>query len=904
MKKLTHLISAACLSVIAVQGFGQNTNTTYGGVPRDGGGANPGRWVPTPAGTGNTGFGTFALGPTASTVLTGIQNTGIGYETMYTGKTGSFNTAGGYTSLYSNNAGNYNTAEGWKAMYSNTSGIWNTVVGANAMINNQSGNFNTAVGASALLNNVTSMNTAFGFEAAYSDSKGDSNNAVGVNTLLSNVNGNANVAEGFEALFNTTASDNTAVGAAASFTNGQAIQTTAVGYQALYNNVVNYTTGLGAMALYSNTKGAENTAVGYESFMTNVLGNCNTGVGYNSGASISSGDSNCVIGTSALTNNNSGSSNTAIGAMALYNGLTSFNTAVGNSALFNSAKGEWNASVGYRSMYNNQDGNNNAALGQRALYTNVLGSYDVAIGSGADVAGINLTNSSAIGANAIVTTNNSMILGNNQVFVGIGLSNNAAGPQNRLEISYYAAGSPLPCGPPPASTFAAPSCGATPTGSSGLRFHDLTYASTPYPNNPNSGFLTVDDDGNVVLMQGGGGPGGTGIGYCLSGGLTTMSDDGGYNMNFHNFYFEGNQTQFLKQNDVIIGNGCSYVPKGKLDVLQNSGWSNGNSVGIYLENDDFGGCVSPGGPIIGIESYLPAQLTSTQISNKIAGWFEADSTQNCCGTYNQYAILVPQHGGNVEIGVQIPASGVPCANTYLLDVYGSGTLSASYTTSDSNLKTAITPLKKQGDALSIIERLKGVSYNYKKAVISDSGMAGTHYGFIAQQVAQVLPNVVKTDGHGREGVAYTEIIPFLVEGMKEQQHTIDSLTSTLQNIQACLNQICSATGNNNLNNNGNTTTQVQDVTLSGNGDAPLLYQNIPNPFSTSTKINYYLPEGTQGATIVFYDNYGNKMKEVQLGQTGNATLNLNPENLSNGVYSYSLVVNGKVVDTKRMILQK
>ncbi len=87
-------------------------------------------------------------------------------------------------------------------------------------------------------------------------------------------------------------------------------------------------------------------------------------------------------------------------------------------------------------------------------------------------------------------------------------------------------------------------------------------------------------------------------------------------------------------------------------------------------------------------------------------------------------------------------------------------------------------------------------------------------------------------------------------------------------------------------------------------DACLLYQNSPNPFVSGTKIAYYLPENTQGAEMLFFDNYGNKIKEVQLSQTGNGTLNVTPEKLSAGIYSYSLVVNGKVIDTKRMLLQK
>ncbi len=92
--------------------------------------------------------------------------------------------------------------------------------------------------------------------------------------------------------------------------------------------------------------------------------------------------------------------------------------------------------------------------------------------------------------------------------------------------------------------------------------------------------------------------------------------------------------------------------------------------------------------------------------------------------------------------------------------------------------------------------------------------------------------------------------------------------------------------------------------LSAATNACLLYQNVPNPFSTGTRINYYLPIGTQAATIVFYDTYSNQIKTIKLSQTGNVTLNITHDNFTAGIYSYSLVVNNSVIDTKRMILQK
>jgi hypothetical protein len=122
----------------------------------------------------------------------------------------------------------------------------------------------------------------------------------------------------------------------------------------------------------------------------------------------------------------------------------------------------------------------------------------------------------------------------------------------------------------------------------------------------------------------------------------------------------------------------------------------------------------------------------------------------------------------------------------------------------------------------------------------------------------------------------------------------------LQDIQSCISGLCSPA---NSNASAANITNIQDITLSST-NAPLLYQNIPNPFSTGTKINYYLPQDALGASIVFYDNYGNQIKIVQLNQTGNGTLNITPDNLSNGIYSYSLVVNGNVIATKRMIIEK
>jgi hypothetical protein len=68
-------------------------------------------------------------------------------------------------------------------------------------------------------------------------------------------------------------------------------------------------------------------------------------------------------------------------------------------------------------------------VGTDALGSNTTGSNNTAIGSGANVSAGNLTNATAIGANAIVSQSNSLVLGNN-ANVGIGTTSPAA----KLEV--------------------------------------------------------------------------------------------------------------------------------------------------------------------------------------------------------------------------------------------------------------------------------------------------------------------------------------------------------------------------------------------------------------------------------------------------------------------------------------
>ena len=90
---------------------------------------------------------------------------------------------------------------------------------------------------------------------------------------------------------------------------------------------------------------------------------------------------------------------------------------------------------------------------------------------------------------------------------------------------------------------------------------------------------------------------------------------------------------------------------------------------------------------------------------------------------------------------------------------------------------------------------------------------------------------------------------------------------------------------------------------SGLTDAPKLEQNIPNPFHENTTIKYYLPSNSRTATITISDMNGVQLKQFDLvGTRGFGQVLISGGAFVAGTYVYTLTVDGKVVDSKRMVL--
>src|SRR5579863_2760321 len=200
----------------------------------------------------------------------------------------------------------------------------------------------------------------------------------------------------------------------------------------------NFTFGSGA--LVKDTTGYYNTAMGISVLSANTTGYGNAAFGADALQLNTTGSINTALGDEALQKNTTGSENTAVGIAALEDNTTgSENTASGYGALFQNTNGAYNVADGLLAGGTNTTGAGNTAIGFAALYnSNTIGSFNTALGyyAGPDAKSTNLIYATAIGAGAVVSQSNALVLGGPlgsgaHVNVGIG----TATPANVFTIA-------------------------------------------------------------------------------------------------------------------------------------------------------------------------------------------------------------------------------------------------------------------------------------------------------------------------------------------------------------------------------------------------------------------------------------------------------------------------------------
>jgi len=100
---------------------------------------------------------------------------------------------------------------------------------------------------------------------------------------------------------------------------------------------------------------------------------------------------------------------------------------------------------------------------------------------------------------------------------------------------------------------------------------------------------------------------------------------------------------------------------------------------------------------------------------------------------------------------------------------------------------------------------------------------------------------------------------------------------------------------------GSLSTATNEV---NNENIPTLDQNIPNPFSNETRIGCFIPATAGKADLYIYNLIGVQLQQNAINGKGKQTVTISGYSLEPGMYLYTLVIDGKEVDTKRMILTK
>jgi hypothetical protein len=215
-------------------------------------------------------------------------------------------------------------------------------------------------------------------------------------------------------------------------------------------------------------------------------------------------------------------------------------------------------------------------------------------------------------------------------------------------------------------------------------------------------------------------------------------------------------------------------------------------------------------------------------------------------------------------------------------------------------KITQTPLAKDKDGNVIQPSAEELAARKEKEEI-------VYSGFVAQDVEKAALAVnynfsgvdaAKND-HDLYGLRYTDLIVPLVKAVQELSARNDSLQKQIDELKALM---IAASQN-------SSSSQLSMNAISNNA---LLEQNIPNPFSHTTTINYILPQSRNGGTtaqIIVTDNSGNTVKQINLpvasqgiSGTGKGSVNVDLTSITSGNYNYSLVIDGKIICTKQMVL--
>jgi hypothetical protein len=241
--------------------------------------------------------------------------------------------------------------------------------------------------------------------------------------------------------------------------------------------------------------------------------------------------------------------------------------------------------------------------------------------------------------------------------------------------------------------------------------------------------------------------------------------------------------------------------------------------------------------------------------------------------------------------------------------------------SDKRLKTNIHSFS---DGWSVLKEINPIWYSYTGEGGLPKGELAI--GTTAQELQKVAPYMVSSWTYTSEkgepteylSVNYHALFFILTNTIKEQQEKIESFAVVSTDLKEKIATLESE--------NSQIKSQLADITnqlasladqpetsymnnagknvYNNNTNIPSLSQNVPNPFSQNTVITYFVPNTTISAHIILTSLKGEVVRTVNISKNGSGEVIINTGTLSPGVYQYTLVIDGNMVDTKKLEIGK
>ena len=149
----------------------------------------------------------------------------------------------------------------------------------------------------------------------------------------------------------------------------------------------------------------------------------------------------------------------------------------------------------------------------------------------------------------------------------------------------------------------------------------------------------------------------------------------------------------------------------------------------------------------------------------------------------------------------------------------------------------------------------------------------------------MYPDLVREGQDGYLGVNYIEMVPILIHSIQELKNELDEVRGASSARKQAME------------------TSVDGTVTTVSAKKAAIFRNNPNPFSTQTEISFFLPEDAVNSYIYIFDMQGKMMKRITVNPSMKS-ITIGTEDLTAGIYLYSLAVNGQEIDTHRMIVSK